>query len=49
MSQKNKARHLSKCEIAAENATIITESSAADVSMQKRKEEAEQILYLKRV
>jgi hypothetical protein len=49
MSQKNKARHSSDCQIAAESAAIVTESSAENVSMQKRKEEAKQILYLNRV
>jgi len=49
MSKKNDARHSSNCQIAAETAAIVTESSVADVPTQKRKEDANQILYLNRV
>jgi hypothetical protein len=49
MSQKNKAGHSSNCQIAAERAVITAADSTPNVPMQKRKEEAEQILYLNRI
>jgi hypothetical protein len=49
MSQKNKARHSSNCQIAAESAAIVTESSKVNVPMQKRKEDAKKTLYINRI
>ena len=49
MSQKNNARHTSNCQIAAETAAIVTESSVADVPKQKRKEDGNEILYINRI
>jgi len=49
MSQKDKAKRLSNCQMAAENAVITTTESKANVPLEKRKEDAEQMLYLKRV
>jgi hypothetical protein len=50
MSQKNKAGHCSNCQMPAEKAVISSDvNSTIDVSTQKRKEEAKQILYLNRV
>jgi len=49
MSQENKARHLSNCQMAAESAVISTDGSTSNVPMRKRKEDAKQVLYLKRV
>jgi hypothetical protein len=49
MSQKNKARHLSNCQITAESAVITTDSSTSNVPTRKRKEDAKQILYLNRI
>jgi len=49
MSQKNKARHLSNCQMAAESAVIATDGSTSNVPTRKRKEDAKQILYLNRI
>ena len=49
MSQKNKARHLSNCQMATESAVIATDGSTSNVPTQKRKEDAKQILYLNRI
>ena len=49
MSQNDKARHPSNCQMAAESAVITTEGNTSNVPTQKRKEDAKQILYLNRV
>jgi hypothetical protein len=49
MSQKNNARHSSNCQITVKSAVIITDVNTPNVPMQKRKEDAEEILYLNRV
>ncbi len=49
MSQKDKARHISNCQMAAESAVITTDGSTSNVPMQKRKEDAKEILYLDRI
>ncbi len=49
MSQKDKARHSSNCQTAAETPVITTDVSTSNVSMQKRKEDAKEILYLDRI
>ncbi|MGA3288985.1 MAG: hypothetical protein ABSD42_01935 [Candidatus Bathyarchaeia archaeon] len=49
MSQKNKARHLSNCQMAAESAVIAMADGTSNVPMRKRKEDAKQILYLNRI
>jgi hypothetical protein len=49
MSQENKARHISSCPMAAEGAVITTDVSTSKVPMQKRKEDAKEILYLDRI
>jgi len=49
MSQKNKAGHRVNCQTTAQNAVITAEVSASNVSTQKRKDEAKQILYINRV
>jgi len=49
MSQKNEARHLSNCQIAAESTVIATDVSTLNVPSRKRKEDAKQILYLNRI
>ncbi|MGD0202747.1 MAG: hypothetical protein ABSC20_02425 [Candidatus Bathyarchaeia archaeon] len=49
MSQKDKARHLSNCQMAAENAVITTDDGTSNVPAQKRKEDAKEILYLNRI
>jgi len=49
MTQKNGTGHLQNCQIAVENAVIATDVSPSNVPMQKRKEDAKQILYLNRV
>jgi hypothetical protein len=49
MSQKNKARHLSNCQITAENAVITTDCSTSNVPTPKRKDDAKQPLYLNRI
>ncbi len=48
MSQKNVARHLD-CPMPIESAVIAADSSASNVPTQKRKKDAEQILYLNRI
>jgi hypothetical protein len=48
MSQKKEARQLSDCQIIAESAVIST-GSTTNVPAQKRKLDAEEILYLNRV
>ena len=49
MTQKNKAGHLSNCQIAAESAVIATDGSTSNVPKQKLKEDAKQTLYLNRI
>lgn len=49
MVKKNETRHLSNCQISAESAVISTDETASNVPVQKRKEDAEQTLYLLRV
>jgi hypothetical protein len=49
MSQKNEARHLSNCQIAAESTVIATDVSTLNVPSRKRKEDAKQSLYLNRI
>ena len=49
MSQKDKTRHISNCQMAAEGAVITTDGSTSKVPMQKRKEDAKEILYLDRI
>jgi len=55
MSEKNqKIRHLTSCHVASNSvsercAVIAVESSSANVPLSKRKEEASQELYLKRI
>jgi hypothetical protein len=49
MSQKNKARHLSNCQITAENAVITMDSSTSNVPAPKRKDDAKQTLYINRI
>jgi hypothetical protein len=49
MSQKNKARHLSNCQITAENAVITMDSSTSNVPTPKRKDDAKQTLYINRI
>jgi hypothetical protein len=49
MVKKNETRHLSNCEMTAESAVISTDESTSNVPVQKRKEDAEQTLYLFRV
>ncbi len=49
MVQKNETRHLSNCQIAAERSVISADVTTSHVPVQKRKEDAEQILYLDRV
>ena len=49
MAQKKQARHLSNCQITAENAVITTSGSTSNVPMQKRKEDAKKILYINRI
>ncbi len=49
MVQKNEASRLSNCEIAAESAVISTDESISKAPVQKRKEDAEQTLYINRV
>jgi hypothetical protein len=49
MSQKNEARHLSNCQITAENAVISTDDRISNVPLQKRKHDAKQVLYLNRI
>ena len=49
MSQKKNARHTSNCQIAADASAVITQSSATNVPTQKRKEDADQILYINRI
>jgi hypothetical protein len=49
MVKKNEARHISNCEMATESAVISTDESSSNVPVQKRKEDAEQTLYLFRV
>jgi hypothetical protein len=49
MTQKNRAEHLSNCQITAENAVITSNGSTPNVPMQKRKKDAKKILYLNRI
>jgi hypothetical protein len=49
MVKKNETRHLSNCQIATESAVISSDGNASNVPVQKRKEDAEQTLYLFRV
>jgi len=49
MAKKNEARHPSKCKLAAESAVIAMSDTKSNVPLQKRKEDAKQILYLNRV
>jgi hypothetical protein len=49
MVQKKQAKHLSNCQITAENAVITTNSSMQNVPKQKRKEDAKKIFYISRV
>jgi hypothetical protein len=49
LSQENKVRRVSNCQITAENPIIAAEGSTANVPTQKRREDAEEVLYLKRI
>ena len=49
MAQKKQARHLSNCQITAENAVITTTGSTSNVPKQKRKEDAKKTLYINRI
>ena len=49
MSQENKARLVSNCQVAIESAVVAAEGSTPDVPMQKRKEDAKQIFYFDRI
>ena len=49
MAQNNIARHSSNCPIAAQSPVIAASDSTPNVPMQKRKEDAKQILYLNRI
>jgi len=49
MTQKNGTGNLSNCQITVESAVMTKEGSPSNVPMQKRKEDAKQILYLNRV
>jgi hypothetical protein len=48
MSQKNQVRHRSNCPVAVETTVTLAECSKPNVP-QKRKEDAKQTLYLKRI
>ena len=49
MTQKNGTRNLSNCQITVESAVMTKDGSTSNVPMQKRKEDAKQILYLNRI
>jgi hypothetical protein len=49
MSKKNQARHQTNSQITAETAVISTDDNTPNMPMRKPKEDAEQILYIKRV
>jgi hypothetical protein len=49
MDRKNKARHVTNCQIASATALISADGSTSNVPSSKRKEDAKQILYLNRV
>jgi hypothetical protein len=49
MSQKNDLRHFAKCQITAEIPVELIVTSTPKVPSNKRKEDAKQTLYLKRI
>jgi hypothetical protein len=49
MSQKNKSRHRAECQITAVTPVELAAISTPKVPSNKRKEDAKQTLYLKRI